>query len=53
MYNLSNDIDVEATKKKIENYRKDNKDQIIKNRSKVVSFHSCMYYMRGAEKLSA
>lgn len=35
VYNLSNDIDVESTKKKIENYRKDNKDLIMKNRSKV------------------
>ncbi|XP_014776810.1 CDK-activating kinase assembly factor MAT1 isoform X1 [Octopus bimaculoides] len=35
IYNLSNNIDVESTKRRIENYRKDNKEQIMKNRSKV------------------
>ncbi|GAB1608418.1 CDK-activating kinase assembly factor MAT1-like [Argonauta hians] len=35
IYNLSNNIDIESTKRKIENYRKDNKEQIIKNRSKL------------------
>lgn len=34
VYNLSNDIDLEATKRMVDQYKKDNKDQIKKNRTK-------------------
>lgn len=53
VYNLSNDIDVEATKKKIENYRKDNKDQIIKNRSKVSQDEEYLTRLLEEETLNA
>lgn len=35
IYNLSNDIDVVNTNKKIEQYKKDNKEQIMKNKGKL------------------
>ncbi|XP_011497030.1 PREDICTED: CDK-activating kinase assembly factor MAT1 [Ceratosolen solmsi marchali] len=35
IYNLTNNIDVIETNKKIEQYKKENKDQIIKNKSKL------------------
>ncbi|CAD6203434.1 GSCOCG00009760001-RA-CDS [Cotesia congregata] len=35
IYNLSNDIDILETNKKIEQYKKENKDQINKNRMKL------------------
>lgn len=35
VYNLANDIDVVDTNKKIEQYKKDNKEQIMKNRGKL------------------
>lgn len=35
IYNLSNNIDVVNTNKKIEQYKKDNKEQIAKNKSKL------------------
>lgn len=35
IYNLANDIDVVETNKKIDQYRKDNKDQINKSKSKL------------------
>ncbi|KAL3872903.1 hypothetical protein ACJMK2_036082 [Sinanodonta woodiana] len=35
IYNLTNNIDVESTKKQIEFYKKDNKDLIKKNKSKL------------------
>ncbi|XP_038049812.1 CDK-activating kinase assembly factor MAT1-like [Patiria miniata] len=34
IFNLTNEIDMEATKKKVELYRKKNKESIMKNRSK-------------------
>ncbi|XP_033117542.1 CDK-activating kinase assembly factor MAT1-like [Anneissia japonica] len=34
IYNLVNGIDVDATKKQVEAYRRDNKDLISKNRAK-------------------
>ena len=38
VFNLSNGIDVEATKERIEAYKRENKDVIRKNRSKMVSY---------------
>lgn len=35
IYNLSNNIDVIATNRKIEQYKKENKDLILKNKSKI------------------
>jgi CDK-activating kinase assembly factor MAT1 len=35
IYNLTNNIDVIATNKKIEQYKKENKDLILKNKSKI------------------
>lgn len=35
IYNLTNNVDVIATNKKIEQYKKENKDLILKNKSKV------------------
>ncbi|KAK3584577.1 hypothetical protein CHS0354_040278 [Potamilus streckersoni] len=35
IYNLTNNIDVETTKRQIESYKKDNKDLIKKNKSKL------------------
>lgn len=35
IYNLTNNIDVVNTNKKIEQYKKDNKEQILKNKSKL------------------
>ncbi|CAG0881542.1 unnamed protein product [Cyprideis torosa] len=32
IFNLANNVDVEETKKKVEQYRKDNKDSIVKNK---------------------
>lgn len=38
VYNLSNHQDVDATKRMIEQYKKENKDQIRKNQSKLVMY---------------
>lgn len=35
IYNLTNNIDIVNTNKKIEQYKKDNKDQILKSKSKI------------------
>ena len=35
IYNLSNNIDVIETNKKIEQYKKENKEQILKNKTKL------------------
>lgn len=35
IFNLSNNIDIEATKRKIEQYKKDNKNLIMKNKGKL------------------
>ena len=36
VFNLSNNIEVEQTKKMVDQYKKENKDIIQKNRSKLV-----------------
>ena len=36
VFNLSNQIDVESTRKMIDQYKKENKEQIKKNNTKVV-----------------
>ena len=36
VFNLTNNIDVESTKKMVDNYKKENKDFIQKNKSKLV-----------------
>lgn len=38
VFNLVNDIDIESTRKKVEAYKKDNKELITKNRFKKVPF---------------
>ena len=38
VFNLANNIDVEETKRMIEQYRKENKDQISKGKTKLVCF---------------
>jgi len=35
IYNLTNNVDIESTKKKIEQYKRDNKVQIMRNKSKL------------------
>ncbi|KAF8794299.1 CDK-activating kinase assembly factor MAT1-like [Argiope bruennichi] len=35
IFNLANDVDIEATKRKIEQYKKENKTQIMKNKGKL------------------
>ncbi|XP_054759629.1 CDK-activating kinase assembly factor MAT1-like [Lytechinus pictus] len=41
VYNLTNGVDMEATRKKIENYRRENKELITKNRQ--MKSHDMMY----------
>ena len=36
VFNLANGIDVEETKRKVDNYKKENQELIKKNRSKLV-----------------
>ncbi|RWS28863.1 CDK-activating kinase assembly factor MAT1-like protein [Leptotrombidium deliense] len=35
IYNLANNIDVDSTKRKVEQYKKENQEQIMKNRAKI------------------
>lgn len=41
-YNLTYDVDVEETKRKIERYKLENHEQIKKNRNKIVGFNICI-----------
>lgn len=44
VFNLCNNTDVDYTKKRIENYKKENKEIIKKNLSKLVrNLFSCVY----------
>lgn len=44
MFNLTNNVDLENTKRKMELYQKDNKEVIQKNKIKLVSLTSPLPY---------
>lgn len=44
MFNLTNNVDLENTKRKMELYQKDNKEVIQKNKIKLVSLTSLLPY---------
>lgn len=42
VFNLANNIDVEMTKQKMEQYQRDNRDVIQRNKAKLVSASVCV-----------